>query len=49
MDAPHPQDKLAALDWAIQQAERAGDDPMAKLNLAVLRALRDEAKREAGR
>ena len=48
MSDPHPNDTLAALDWAVNRAqEAAGEDPLARLNLAVLTALRDQARREA--
>ena len=43
----HPNDKLAALDWAVQQAQKATDDTLVKLSvLPVLQELRDQAQRE---
>lgn len=43
----HPNDKLAALDWAVQQAQKS-DDALVRLNvLPALQELRDEAQREA--
>lgn len=46
-----PQDKLAALEWAVAlAAERQSDlDPVASLNLHHLQQMRDEARREARR
>lgn len=44
----HPNDKLAALDWAVQQAQKSADDVLVRLSvLPVLQQLRDEAQREA--
>lgn len=46
----HPNDKLAALQWAVSQAEKAKDDPLVGLSiLPCLREMQDEAKREAGK
>lgn len=46
----HPNDMLAALDWAVAQAEKHQDDPLVRLIvLPALREKRDEAKRKAGR
>lgn len=47
MDIVHPKDKLAALEWAVKKAEEPNTDPLARLNMHVLRQLRDEALREA--
>lgn len=45
----HPDDKLAALQWAIEQAEKS-ELTLVRLNvLPALRELRDDAKKEAGR
>ena len=51
MDTPHPNDKLAALDWAISQARSVvqQDFCFRKTVLTVLQQMRDEAQREAGR
>ena len=51
MDTPHPNDKLAALDWAISQARGVAqqDSCIRKTVLTVLQQMRDEAQREAGR
>lgn len=35
----HPNDVVAALQWAVKQAENNSGDPLASLNLAVLREL----------
>lgn len=44
----HPNDKLAALDWAVRQAQKHTDDTLVKLSvLPVLQELRDQAQREA--
>ena len=44
----HPNDKLAALDWAVPQAQKSADDVLVRLSvLPVLQQLRDEAPREA--
>lgn len=45
----HPNDKLAALDWALDKArEAAATDAIVRLmHLPALQQLRDEAKREA--
>lgn len=47
MDTPHPNDKIAALEWAIKQAEaNKGQDEMAKLiYLPALKSMRDDAIR----
>lgn len=44
-----PMDKVAALEWAVKKAEEPSTDPLASLNLYVLRQLRDEALREVRR
>ena len=45
----HPNDLLAALEWAVAQAEQS-PDPIVKLTtLASLRLMRDQAKRDAGK
>jgi len=47
-DVIHPNDKLAALDWAVNQAKQPTDDPLVKLSvLPALQQLRDQAQREA--
>lgn len=45
----HPNDKLAALEWAVKQATAAANgDALVKLNtLPTLQQLRDDAQREA--
>ncbi|WP_170292297.1 hypothetical protein [Xanthomonas maliensis] len=45
----HPNDRLAALDWALSRArEAAASDELIRLtHLPVLQQLRDEAQREA--
>ena len=47
MDTPHPNDKLATLDWAISQARSVvqHDSCIRKTVLTVLQQMRDEAKR----
>lgn len=35
----HPNDAVAALQWAVKQAENQSGDPLAALNLSVLREL----------
>ena len=45
----HPNDVLAALEWAITQAEDSADPIVRLANLPALRELRDTAKREAGK
>jgi hypothetical protein len=49
MDTPHPNDKIAALEWAIRQAEADNpQDAMAKLiYLPALKSMRDDAIRES--
>ena len=43
----HPNDKHAALEWAVRQAEAAASDPLVRLSiLPALREMRDEAQRE---
>ena len=45
----HPNDLLAALEWAVTQAEQSAD-PIVKLTtLASLLLMRDQAKRDAGK
>ncbi len=43
----HPQDKLAALEAAVRALENPSDDPLQALNVSVLRAMLDDARREA--
>lgn len=47
----HPNDTLAALDYAVRKAEQEAEaDELVRLvYLPALREKRDEAKREAGR
>ncbi|CAD1792744.1 hypothetical protein [Xanthomonas arboricola] len=47
----HPNDKLAALQWAVERARQAAaGDELVRLNvLPALQQLRDEARREARR
>lgn len=49
MSNPHPNDRAAALEWAVKQAEAAAaTDVMVRLNyLPALRHERDKAKRKA--
>ncbi|WP_155758242.1 hypothetical protein [Xanthomonas arboricola] len=49
MNAIHPNDKLAALDWALSRArEAAAIDELIRLtHLPTLQQLRDQAQREA--
>ena len=49
MDTPHPNDKLAALDWAIFQARSAvqQDSCFRTTILTVLQQMREEAQKEA--
>lgn len=48
MNTLHPNDKLAALDWALAKArEDAKTDEIVRLmHLPALQALRDDAQRE---
>lgn len=49
-DHVDPMDKISALEWAVKKAEEQPvSDPLAQLNLFVLRKMRDEAIREARR
>ncbi|MEQ8034305.1 hypothetical protein [Xanthomonas sp. WHRI 6106] len=45
----HPNDKIAALDWALSRAREAaaGDELIRLTHLPALQELRDEAQREA--
>lgn len=45
----HPNDKLAALDWALAKAREAAlsDEIVRLMHLPALQQLRDEAQREA--
>ncbi|QNH21200.1 hypothetical protein HEP73_02112 [Xanthomonas sp. GW] len=45
----HPNDKLAAIQWAVEQARQAAaSDELVRLNiLPALQQLRDDAQREA--
>lgn len=46
----HPNDKLAALEWAVNQARKDTTDPLVRYSiLPALQQLRDEAQREARR
>ena len=49
MTTPHPNDKLAALDWAISQARSAAhkDSWVSQTVLKVLQQMRDDVQREA--
>ncbi|MEA5123262.1 hypothetical protein [Xanthomonas floridensis] len=49
MTALHPNDKLAALDWALSRAREAGasDELIRLTHLPALQQLRDQAQREA--
>lgn len=46
--SPHPNDQLAALQWAVTQARTAAEtDELVRLNtLPALQYLRDQAQRE---
>ncbi len=52
-DGIHPQDKLDAIQWAIQQirqySPQYGTDQLARNRVHTLEQLRDEAQREARR
>ncbi|WP_161556434.1 hypothetical protein [Xanthomonas arboricola] len=49
MTTLHPNDKLAALDWALAKAHEAatGDELIRLTHLPALQQLRDQAQREA--
>jgi hypothetical protein len=49
MNSPHPNDKLAALTWAVERArESARTDVLVRLNvLPALQAEREKAQQEA--
>ena len=49
METPHPNDKLAALDWAISQARSAApaDAWVKKTVLPVLQQMRDDVQKTA--
>lgn len=46
-DRINPIDRIAALEWAVKKAEEPSKNPLARFNLFVLRALLEEALREA--